>query len=69
MPAWKTLTARVRLTKAARALLARRRHLRAISILELVPSRGTSRRTDTVFTLQAPAALRRGGRSRAPAAT
>jgi hypothetical protein len=55
VPAGRTITVRVRLTSAARSLLTRRGHLRAVSILELAPSRGTHRRTDTVFTLRAPA--------------
>jgi glucose/arabinose dehydrogenase len=50
-----TVTVRVRLTAPARRRLTRHRRLRAISILSLVPARGTSWRIDTVFTLRAPA--------------
>jgi glucose/arabinose dehydrogenase len=47
-----TMTVRLRLTAAARRRLARHGLLRAIAVLRLVPTRGSARRIDTVFTLR-----------------
>ena len=54
----RTKTVRLRLTAAARRRLARLGHLRVISVLKLVPARGTTQRIDTIFTLRSPVARR-----------
>ncbi len=47
-----TKSVRLRLTTAARRRLTRLGHLRVISVLKLVPARGTAQRIDTIFTLR-----------------
>ncbi len=50
----KTMTVRLRLTRAARRRLARLGHLRVTSVLMLAPAHGTAQRIDTIFTLRSP---------------
>ncbi|HEX5900825.1 MAG TPA: PKD domain-containing protein [Solirubrobacteraceae bacterium] len=55
VPALHAKTVRLRLTAVARRRLARHRQVRAITVLNLVPARGTVRRIDTIFTLRTAA--------------